>query len=167
MWVCSSKLLATNIYMYILLLFLGRLLTMFRINPQKQINIQVRQQLKIEGRSAMSLASFYDHYLTCTMGFGQTYADSFIDIFSIADMIHKLCKYVVLLFLSSLTCCLKLLSNKLCMSTHLTSSSYNNLLQGRLYPPRMGRFGAPLRDPYRAQACPDGPRQGAALARGF
>lgn len=62
----------------------------------------------MEGRSAMSLASFYDHYLTCTMGFGQTYADSFIDIFSIADMIHKLCKYVKLLFLSSLTYCLLL-----------------------------------------------------------
>jgi len=55
---------------------------------------QVRQQLKMEGRSAMSLASFYEHYLMCTAGFGQTYADSFIDIFSIADMIHKLCKYV-------------------------------------------------------------------------
>jgi len=54
----------------------------------------VRQQLKMEGRSAMSLASFYEHYLMCTAGFGQTYADSFIDIFSIADMIHKLCKYV-------------------------------------------------------------------------
>lgn len=47
----------------------------------------------------MSLASFYEHYLTCTAGFGQTYADSFIDIFSIADMIHKLCKYVNLLLL--------------------------------------------------------------------
>eukprot|EP00624_Nannochloropsis_granulata_P007322 evm.model.NODE_7173_length_8571_cov_21.853226.4 len=50
----------------------------------------------MEGRSAMSLASFYDHYLTCTMGFGQTYADSFIDIFSIADMIHKLCNTILL-----------------------------------------------------------------------
>lgn len=48
----------------------------------------------------MSLAAFYEHYLTCTAGFGQTYADSFIDIFSIADMIHKLCKYVHHYFLS-------------------------------------------------------------------
>lgn len=60
----------------------------------------MRQQLKMEGRSAMSLAAFYDHYLTCTAGFGQTYADSFIDIFSIADMIHKLCKYVTAFLIS-------------------------------------------------------------------
>ncbi len=55
---------------------------------------QVRTQLKMEGRSAMSLAAFYDHYLQCTAGFGKTYADEFTDIFSIADMISKLCKYV-------------------------------------------------------------------------
>lgn len=54
----------------------------------------MRTQLKLEGRAGMSLAAFYDHYLACTAGFGQTYADSFIDIFSIADMIHKMCKYV-------------------------------------------------------------------------
>lgn len=40
----------------------------------------------------MSLAAFYDHYLQCTAGFGKTYADEFTDIFSIADMISKLCK---------------------------------------------------------------------------
>lgn len=56
---------------------------------------QVRAQLKLEGRSNMSLAAFYDHYLHCTASFGKNYADSFTDIFSIADMIMKLCKYVL------------------------------------------------------------------------
>ena len=60
----------------------------------------------MEGRSAMSLASFYEHYLTCTAGFGQTYADSFIDIFSIADMIHKLCKYVITTLVPLFSLCL-------------------------------------------------------------
>lgn len=53
---------------------------------------QVRTQLKLEGRSDMTLAAFYEHYLACTAGFGKTYSDSFTDIFAIADMIHKLCK---------------------------------------------------------------------------
>jgi len=52
----------------------------------------VRTQLKLEGRSDMTLAAFYEHYLACTAGFGKTYSDSFGDIFAIADMIHKLCK---------------------------------------------------------------------------
>ena len=52
----------------------------------------MRAQLKVEGRSSISLAAFYEYYLQCTAGFGKTYSDNFTDIFAIADMISKLCK---------------------------------------------------------------------------
>lgn len=53
----------------------------------------MRQQLKQEGKGEMSLVGFYEFYLQCTAGFARAFSENFEDVFEIADMIQKICRY--------------------------------------------------------------------------